>query len=278
MRKQCAHQHRAPTCRAHVESHHLAEARFLDKLEFNRMKFTIARVTALVSVALGFAQAAAVRDAKIAGPTAVATNAEASYCFARVRGLDPERLPQSYLVLRLRVTVAYVNEGTRPVILPLEHERIIYTSLKEGQMSVFKEGVGLFDPTLKIMEELPPDVGPDSPITPQNDVFTVIPARGQMTPPLMEEITLPVSRKGFFKKYPDLRGKRLYLKLRYVHRKLTDALQAKLSDHWSQFGVPWTGTLTTNTILIDVPAAPQASPCKDIYIPAHPAVDTEDIK
>lgn len=242
------------------------------------MKCTIARVSALLCAALGFAQAAAVRSPEVAGPTAVATNAQATYCFARVRGLDPERLPQSYLVLRLRVTVAYVNEGTRPLILPLEHERIIYTSLKEGQMSVFKEGLGLLDPTLKPMVDLPPDVSPDNPVTPKNDVFTVIPARGQMTPPLAEEITIPVSRKGVFKKYPDLRGKRLYLKLRYVHRKLTDALQAKLSDRWSQFGVPWTGTLTTNTILIDVPSAPEAAACKDLYIPAHPAVDTEDTK
>ena len=212
------------------------------------------------------------------GPTAVATAAEVTYCFDRVRGLDPERLPQAYLVLRLHVTVAYLNHATRPVILPLEHERIIFTALKEGQMSVFKEGLGLFDSTPKLMQELPADVGPDNPISPKNDFFTVIPAGGQMTPPLEEQITVPVNRKGVLRRYPDLRGKRVYLKLRYVHQKLTDVLQAKLSDQWSRFGVPWTGTLTTNTILIDVPSAPEAAPCKDNYKPAHPKVELDDKK
>ena len=241
------------------------------------MKLTIARLGALLCVALGFVQAAD-RNAPIAGPSAIATKADVTYCFDRVRGLDPERLPEAFVVLRLRVTVAYVNQATRPVILPLEHERIIYTALKEGQMSVFKEGLGLFDSIPKLMQELPDDVSPDNPVSPKNDVFTVIPAGGQMTPPFAEEITLPVNRKGVFKKYPDLRGKRVYLKLRYIHQKLSDALQAKLSDRWSRFGVPWTGTLTTNTILIDVPSAPEAAPCKDSYKPAHPKVDLDDQK
>jgi len=164
------------------------------------------------------------------------------------------------------------------VILPLEHERTIYTSLKPGQMSVFKEGLGLFDPTFKEMTELPPDVSPDNPVSPKNDYFAVIPAGGEMTPPLVEEITLPVSRKGVLRQYPDLRGHRVYVKLRYTHRELSAALNAHLSDQWSRFGVPWTGTLTTNTILIDVPAAPEAAPCKHNAKPAHPAVGLNDEK
>jgi hypothetical protein len=145
-------------------------------------------------------------------------------------------------------------------------------------MKVFKEGLGLFDPVLKVMNNLPDDVGLDSPVSPKNDVFTVIPARGEMTPPLVEEITLPVNRKPVFRRYPDLRGHRVYLKLRFVHRELSAALQANLSDRWSRFGVPWTGSLTTNTILIDVPSAPQAAPCKDLYTPAHPVVGEDDQK
>ncbi len=96
-------------------------------------------------------------------------------------------------------------------------------------------------------------------------------------PPLLEEITLPVTRKGFFRAYPDLRGRRVYVKLRYVHRELAAAIEAKLSDRWSRFGVPWTGTLSTNTILVDVPATPQAAPCKDDYTP-HPVVGAADGK
>jgi hypothetical protein len=145
-------------------------------------------------------------------------------------------------------------------------------------MNVFKEGLGLLDPILKPMEHLPPDVSPDSPIDPKNNSFTVIPAGGEMTPPLLEEITMPVSRKGVFRRYPDLRGHRVYVKLRFTHRELTSALQANLSDRWSRFGVPWSGALTTNTILIDVPAAPQAAPCKDTYTPAHPAAGLGDDK
>jgi hypothetical protein len=239
------------------------------------MKFAIARLSALICVNLCFAQAATLQ---ITSPTAIATNADVEYCFAQVRGLNPERLPPAYLVLRLRVTVLYINNAARPMILPLERARTIYTALEPGQMSVFKDSLGLFDPTVKVMKDLPGNVSPDSPITPKNDVFAVIPAGGEMTPPLLEEIILPVNRKGVLRKYPDLRGRRVYIKLRFVHRMLTAALEANLSDRWSRFGVPWTGTLTTNTILIDVPAAPQATPCQDLYIPAHPVVGQDDKK
>jgi hypothetical protein len=240
------------------------------------MKFAIARVGALAYAGLGLSQAATVRNSGIPNPSAIAASADVGYCFARVRGLDPERLPQAYLVLRLHVTVSYRNHGTRPMILPLEHERTVYTALKPGAMSIFKEGIGLFDPTYKEMKELPDGVSLDSPIDPKNDFFAVIPAGGEMTPPLMEEITLPVSRKGVFRHYPDLRGHRVYVKLRFVHRELSTALQANLSDRWSRFGVPWTGTLTTNTILVDVPAAPEAAPCKDNQTPAHPAAGVDN--
>jgi hypothetical protein len=138
-------------------------------------------------------------------------------------------------------------------------------------MSEFKEGFGLFDSALKEMKDLPADVGPDSPVSPKNDVFTVIPAGGEMATPLLEEITMPVNRKGLFKQHPDLRGHKVYVRLRFEHRELSAALKADLSDRWSRFGVPWTGKLTTNMIIIDVPAAPQAAPCKDNPVPAHPA-------
>ncbi len=231
---------------------------------------------AILFVVLGLAQAASVRDRAIVSPSAIATAANVSYCFERVRGLDPERLPPAYLVLRLRVLVSYRNGGTRPLILPMERERTVYTALSPGKMSVFKER--RFDPTLKEMTELPAGVSPASPIDPKNDFFAVIPAGGEIAPPLLEEITLPVDRKGVFRKYPDLRGRRVYVKLSFEQRHLSAALNAHLSDQWSRVGVPWTGTLTTNTILIDVPSAPEAEPCKDTNKPAHPARDLEDMK
>ena len=237
-----------------------------------------ARIFAIILVTICSGQAASVRGPGIVSPSAIAADAHVGYCFARVRGLDPARQPQAYLVLRLNVTVFYSNAGPRPLILPLERERVVYTALKPGAMNVFKEGIGLFNPIIKPMKELPDHVSPDSPVNPKNDVFTVIPAGGEMTPPLSEEIILPVSRKGVFKRYPDLRGQRVYVKLRFVHRELAPALEAHLSDQWSRFGVPWSGTLTTNTILVDVPAAPQAEPCKDIDTPAHRAVELEDTK
>ena len=86
------------------------------------MRFVIARVSVLICVGFCAGRAATIRDLKIISPTAVATNAEVSYCFDRVRGLDPERLPPAYLVLRVRITVSYSNAGTRPLILPLERE------------------------------------------------------------------------------------------------------------------------------------------------------------
>ena len=241
-------------------------------------QFAIASVSLLACVWLCFGQDATRRNSGIASPAAIATKADVNYCFARVRGLEPDRLPPAYLVLRLRVVVSYRNGGTRPVILPLERERTIYTALKPGQMSVFKEGLGLFDPVVQVMKELPASVSRESPVNPKNDVFAVIPAGGEMAPPLLEEITIPVNRKAPFRQYPDLRGKRVYVKLRFVHQELSATLKADLSDRWSRFGVPWTGTLTTNTIAIDVPANPEAAPCIDTQKSAHPVVGIDDLK
>jgi hypothetical protein len=145
--------------------------------------------------------------------------------FDRVRGLDPGRLPPAYLVLRLRVRVTYRNAGTRRMILPLERERTIYTSLKRGPMSVFHGTLGLLEPSYNVMKDLPADVSPDSPVTPRNDVFTVIPGGGEMAPALMEDIVLPVDRQALFRKYPDLRGHRVYLRLKFAHRELSTGVE-----------------------------------------------------
>jgi hypothetical protein len=232
------------------------------------MKFIISRLSVLICVSMSLAQGGTLANLPIAGPAATASITQATYCFARPRGLDPGRLPPAYLVLRLKVQVSYRNPGARPIIVPLGRDRTIYTTLKPGTMSILHASAGLFDPANKLMKDLPADVSPDSPVSPANDVFTVIPARGEMTPPLLEEITVPVDRKALFRTYPDLRGHRLYLRLRFAHQELSQALEAALSDRWAPFGVPWTGTLTTNTIAIDVPKAPQGLPCTDSYAPA----------
>jgi hypothetical protein len=230
------------------------------------MKFSLARVSVVVCACLGSGLGATPRDAAIAGPAVVVTGAQTNYCFARVRGLDPGRQPPAYLVAQLHVQVSYRNAGTRPLILPLERERTIYRALKPGiPMTVFHGLFTLLEPGYAMMKDLPADVSPDNPIDPKNNVFTVIPAGGEMTPPLMEEIVMPVNRKSLFGRDIDLRGHRVYLRLKFVHRELSATLKASLSDRWARFGVPWTGTLMTNTFVIDVPAAPQAAPCKDAY-------------
>ena len=79
---------------------------------------------------------------------------------------------------------------------------------------------------------------------------------------------MPVDRKSLFGKDIDLRGHRVYLRMKFAHRDLSAALKASLSDRWARFGAPWTGPLMTNTFAVDVPAAPQAVPCKDTYTAA----------
>jgi hypothetical protein len=234
------------------------------------MKFVVALASVLTCAVLCFGVDAAQRAANVGGPEAVATNADISYCFARERGLDPGHLPQSYLVAQIRVLIAYRNAGNRPLILPVERQRTIYEGLQPDEMNVFKEHLPLFDPAIRVMKRLPADVSPESPVSPKNDVFTVILPGGEMNPPLLEEINLPVTREGALKRYPDLRGHKVYMKLRFVHRDLSAALKTDLSDRWAAFGVPWTGTLTTNTFVFDVPSAPRVAPCLDDPAPAHP--------
>ncbi len=226
-------------------------------------KFTITRMSVLACAGVCLGQNAA-------GPTAAATNTSAIYCFARVQGLDPGRQPASYIDLQLRVKVAYRNAGTRPLILPLERERTVFYGFKPEEMRAFREGTDLLAPAVKAMTKLPAGVSLDSPVNPGNDFFTLIPAGGEMTPPLLEDVTLPVNRIGLFRKYPDLRGHRVYIKIQFAHRQLSAAFKADLSDWWSRVGVPWTGTLTTNTFVIDVPAAPPAAAACVDPAPAHP--------
>jgi len=59
------------------------------------LKFAIARASALICAGLCLVHAATLRDSRIASPSAIAADAGVGYCFARVRGLDPDvsRLP-----------------------------------------------------------------------------------------------------------------------------------------------------------------------------------------
>jgi hypothetical protein len=233
------------------------------------MKFTIARMVVLACACVCRGQNAAPPASQAGGPEAVATNADVSYCFSPVRGLDPGHEPPPFIELELHVRVSYRNHGTSPLIVPLERTRTVYTGLKPEALSVFRESRNPFELAVKPMKELPSSVNRDNPIDPENDVFAVIPADGEMTP-LLEDLSLPVTRTGFFKKYPDLRGHRVDIKLQFVHQPLAAALRADLSNRWASFGVPWTGTLTTNTFLVDVPENPPATArCIDRQ-PDHP--------
>jgi hypothetical protein len=226
-------------------------------------------------------QSATLPNPSVAGPTAVAKITEAGVCFARIRKVEVERLPPSYLMLQLKLRVSYRNPGTRPLIMPLGHERTIYTALKPGVMNVFHDLPGFVDfapaITTKMLKDLPPEVSPDNPVNPKNDVFAVIPANGEIALPELEEITMPVNHKTLFRHDPDLRGHRLYLRLQLAQQGLDPALETDLSDRWTRFGVPWTGSLLTNVVTIDVPQQfPQAKPCIEGAF-SHPGNRPADI-
>jgi hypothetical protein len=85
-----------------------------------------------------------------------------------------------------------------------------------------------------------------------------------MTPPLFEDIVMPVNHKTLFRNYPDLHGHRVFIRLQLAHQLLDPALETDLSDRWAKFGVPWTGTLLTSTVWVDVPGqVSDAQPCVD---------------
>ena len=202
-------------------------------------------------------------------PEATAKVLEANYCFAAFHGLLPERLPVPPLVLQLKIQVSYHDAGNRPLILPLDHDLTVYTALKPGLMKILPKPVSILGPKLKLMDHLPPDVSPESPVNPPNDVFTIIPAGGDMSSPLVEEITVPIYKKSI-RQQVDLRGRRLYLKLQLDHQPLSPQPEAAMSDRWTRFGAPWTGRLRTSTLLLDIPATPDAKECVDVPAPHYP--------
>ncbi|HYA18217.1 MAG TPA: hypothetical protein VEF06_12160 [Bryobacteraceae bacterium] len=207
--------------------------------------------------------AASLPQRAAAQPVAVATVTSSNYCFARVRGLRPELLPPAFLVLQVELQMTYHNPGDRPLILPLAHEHKLYTSLAPGTMKIQKEPVFFTAPSTAPLKHLPADVNPDNPVQPENDVFGIIPARGQLRMKDLEEVTLTIYRKSSRYQDPDLRGHRVYLRLRMEHQELDAVLDAVLSDRWAGFGVPWSGKLLANTLTFDVPASVEAQPCAD---------------
>jgi len=215
-------------------------------------------VTSICSVS------AAKLDAALPGPSVVAKIDSAEYCFARVRGIVPERMPPSYLVLDLHIKLAYRNPGPRPLIMPTEHERAVFTALKPGIMNPFKELPGFGEPTMKPMKQLPERVDPKDPFSTANGVFELIPAAGVVIDPMTEELVVPVNHKTLIRHDPDLRGHRLYIRMSLLHQEISPELQADLSDRWTRIGVPWTGELMTNVMTIDVPRVPPAAgACRD---------------
>lgn len=195
------------------------------------------------------------------GPEATAAITEAHYCFERVRGIDSARMPIPTLTVQLIVRVSFTSAGAQPLILPLDHERIVYISLAPGVMKPLPKAVNLLEPKVQPMAHLPPDVNPANPVDPDNGVFAIVRAVGS-TPLYEEKVTVPVYRNTM-RTHTDIRGHRVYFRLQLEHRGLAPALEADLSDRWSGFGVPWTGTLRTNTFVLDVPTAPRAVECSD---------------
>jgi hypothetical protein len=221
--------------------------------------------TALLSLSLCAGHAASLPEAPtIPGPSVVAAIGSADYCYARVRGIVPERMPPSYLVLELHIKVAYRNPGPRPLLMPTEHERAVYSAIKPGVMNLFREMPDFLQPSMKTMKELPATVSPKDPFSTNNGVFTLIPAGGQIVSPMVEDIVIPVNHKSLIRRDPDIRGKHLYIRMSLLHQEMTPELEADLSDRWSRIGVPWTGELMTNVMTIDVPQQPVgAGPCTD---------------
>lgn len=215
------------------------------------------------------ASAASISGRPIAEPEAVAAITAADYCFAHTRALAYERQPPSYLVLHLHVKVGYKNSGPRPIIMPLGRDRTVYTTLKPGVMKITPQPSNFPDDTIVTeMKTLPAGVNPENPVFPENDVFRIIAANNWMSPAFEEDVVLPVNHKTLLRHDPDLRGHRIYVRLQFDHQPIAPALEAKLSDAWTKFGIPWTGMLRTNTLTYDVPKNPPAAQtCIDTRIP-----------
>jgi hypothetical protein len=204
--------------------------------------------------------------AEPAPPAASVSVLKTTYCFSRIRRINAERTPLSSLVLQLHIQVTYHNPSPRPLIVPMQYERSVYTALAPGVMKKLRGGIGIFDQKLPLMKKLPPDVSADSPVDPPNNVFAVIRPRGDIELLDQDDVQVTVYHPSA-RPETDLRGHRLYVRLQFEHQPLAEALQATLSDRWSRFGVPWTGKLRTNTLVIDIPASPAAADCVDTRLP-----------
>ena len=119
-----------------------------------------------------------------------------------------------------------------------------------------------------MMKVLPADVSPQSPVDPHNDVFTIIPAGGEMKSGFEDELSLPVNHKTVFRHDPDLRGHRVYLRLQYDHQARSTGAGGTAIEPLGKVRRSLDRYGRTNTTAFDVPANPPAAkPCVDTRLP-----------
>jgi hypothetical protein len=221
----------------------------------------ILAVLLLAAVAAGFQQSP---DA--AGPVATATILNSRYCLGtpspnvpmvrRNGRLEPiELFPPDAITLRLQLSVGYRNTGTVPWILPVASQAVVLAGTDPAALAEVPQPILTQGPAPS--EKLPDG----SEEMPSRSLFPAIPPGESLsvTNPL-ETVLLHIFRPSI-KSEPDLRGKKIYVRLEFFSSRWTPRLLSRLAKKWKNYGTLWTESVRTEPIEINVPRTPEIADC-----------------
>jgi hypothetical protein len=208
----------------------------------------------------------AFQQSDAAGPVATATILNSRYCLGtpspnlpmvrRNGRLEPiELYPPDSITLRLQMSVAYRNPASTPWIFPVASQTVVL--MGTALDSLLEAPQPFLTPSPAASDTLP-DRNEDAPA---RALFPALAPRELMNVanPL-ESIFLHIYTPSI-RTEPDLRGKKIYVRLELLSSRWTPRLLARLAKKWKSYGNLWTDSVRTEPIEIEIPRTPEISDC-----------------
>lgn len=170
--------------------------------------------------------------------------------------LEPiELYPPDAVTLRLQMSVAIRNAATETWIVPVPNQTVVLAGTDPGALREIPQPFLTQTPAASDRlpdgnEEAParslfPTLGPGESLSVGNPLGTML--IRVFTPSIRSE--------------PDLRGKKMYVRLELFSSQWTPRLLGRLAKKWKNYGVLWTEGVRSEQVEIDVPRMPEISDC-----------------
>ena len=223
-------------------------------------------VTVILVGLLVCSAAVAFQQPDSAGPVAAASILSSRYCLGppspnlpmvrRNGRLEPiELYPPDSITLRLRMNVTYRNTASVPWILPVASQTVVLAGTEPD--SLVEVPQPFLTPSPAASDKLP-DANEDAPA---RALFpSIAPGQSLSVANPLESVLLHIYTPSI-RSEPDLRGKKIYVRLELLSSRWTPRLLARLAKKWKNYGNLWTESVRTEPLEIEIPRAPEIADC-----------------